>query len=59
MAKSDADISQREVERRRDDVLRVMLRTPPKPQSEMKIGKRKPSRSKSPQARKRRAQAKK
>jgi hypothetical protein len=33
--------SEQETKRRRDAVIRRMLNTPPKPQSEMKFGKRK------------------
>jgi hypothetical protein len=47
MAKSN-QISEREAIRRRDETLRVMLRTAPKPQSEMKLGYKKTSRLPNP-----------
>ncbi|MFZ3328507.1 MAG: hypothetical protein WA231_22655 [Methylocella sp.] len=39
--------SDEETARRRDDVIRRMANTPPKPHSEMKLGKRKPKVGKS------------
>ena len=38
---SDDEFSPEEIVRRRDAVIKHMLNTPPKPHSEMKIGKRK------------------
>jgi hypothetical protein len=38
---SDSNYSDDEIARRRDDVIRRMANTSPKPHSEMKIGKRK------------------
>jgi hypothetical protein len=37
--KSDTEFSEQETVRRRDAVIKHMLSTPPKPHSEMKIGK--------------------
>jgi hypothetical protein len=53
MAKPNTEISEREAEQRRDDVLRAMLSTPPKPQSETKFGKPRGKTGKSPNQRKR------
>jgi hypothetical protein len=39
---SDDSYSEQETARRRDEVIRRMANTPPKPQKEMKIGKCKP-----------------
>lgn len=36
------ELSDEEIARRRDEVIKRMANTPPKPHSEMKIGKRKP-----------------
>jgi hypothetical protein len=44
----DAQFSAEEMARRRDAVVRRMLNTPPKPHSEMKIGKHRAKRSKRP-----------
>lgn len=44
--------SEQETARRRDAVIKQMINTPPKPHSEMKVGKPKAKRSKSPIARK-------
>jgi hypothetical protein len=38
---SDTNYSDEEIARRRDDVIRRMANTPPKPHSAMKVGKRK------------------
>jgi hypothetical protein len=38
---SDSPLDDEEIARRRDAVIKHMLNTPPKPHSEMKIGKRK------------------
>jgi hypothetical protein len=46
--KQDEQYSEQETAERRDAVLKRMLNTPPKPHSEMKIGKRKEKSSKSP-----------
>jgi hypothetical protein len=46
--KNDDKFSEREAARRRDAVIKRMLATPPKPHSEMKIGKSKAKSSKSP-----------
>jgi hypothetical protein len=40
-SKQDDQFSELEVARRRDAVVKHMINTPPKPHSEMKIGKRK------------------
>jgi hypothetical protein len=45
--------SEQETARRRDTVIKRMLNTPPKPHSEMKVGKHKAKSSKSPTTRKR------
>jgi hypothetical protein len=37
----DPELNDAEIARRRDDVIRRMANTPPKPHSEMKVGKRK------------------
>jgi hypothetical protein len=37
----ETEFSDEEIPRRRDDVVRRMANTPPKPHSEMKVGKRK------------------
>jgi len=37
----DAPLTDEEIARRRDDVIRRMANTPPKPHSDMKVGKRK------------------
>jgi hypothetical protein len=37
--KSDNQYSEQETKRRRDAVIKLMLATPPKPHSEMKVGK--------------------
>jgi hypothetical protein len=37
----DPELNDAEIARRRDEVIRRMANTPPKPHSEMKIGKRK------------------
>jgi hypothetical protein len=41
MGNKDEQFSEQEIARRRDAVIKLMLNTPPKPHSEMKIGKRK------------------
>lgn len=46
--KSDDKYSEREIIARRDAVIKRMLATPPKPHSEMKIGKSKKKKIKSP-----------
>jgi hypothetical protein len=53
MIKNDDQYSERETARRRDAVIKKMLATPPKPHSEMKIGKSKTKSGKSPGAQKR------
>jgi hypothetical protein len=47
------DYSEAETARRRDAVIKRMLNTPPKPHSEMKLGKPKAKSGKSPGVRKR------
>jgi hypothetical protein len=44
----DGQFSDEETARRRDAVVKRMLNTPPKPHSEMKIGKRRAKRGKKP-----------
>jgi tRNA pseudouridine-54 N-methylase len=39
MTKADDQYSEQETKRRRDAVIKLMLATPPKPHSEMKVGK--------------------
>jgi hypothetical protein len=41
MGKDSNEYSDEEIARRRDDVIRRMANTPPKPHSEMKLGKHK------------------
>jgi hypothetical protein len=53
MKSGDDQFSDEEAARRRDALARHMLKTPPKPQSEMKLGKAK----KKPGARRKRNQA--
>jgi hypothetical protein len=48
---SDQSYSEQETGRRRDAVIKRMLATPPKPHSEMKIGKPKGKKAKSPKRR--------
>jgi hypothetical protein len=43
-----SQLDQKEIERRRDATLLQMLKTPPKPHSEMKLGKPKAKKAKSP-----------
>jgi hypothetical protein len=50
--KSDDHFSEKEIAERRDAAIRRMLNTPPKPHSEMKIGKHKTKAKKSPKTRK-------
>jgi hypothetical protein len=57
--KTGESYSPEETARRRDKIVRQMLATPPKPHSEMKIGKRKASRALSPRQKRRKSQAKK
>jgi hypothetical protein len=45
--KQDDHYSDQEAQRRTEAALRAAFNTPPKPQSEMKLGKRKSSRAKS------------
>jgi hypothetical protein len=52
MAKTSDDYSEQEIVRRRDAVIKRMLNTPPKPHSEMKLGKPRGKPSKSPKAKK-------
>jgi len=40
--RNEDQYSDEEIARRRDDVIRRMANTPPKPHSAMKVGKRKP-----------------
>jgi hypothetical protein len=49
---SDLQYSEQESARRRDAVIKHMLNTPPKPHSEMKLGKRTGKAGKSPKVRK-------
>lgn len=44
--RSDDQYSEKEIAERRDATIKRMLNTPPKPHSEMKIGKSKPKRKK-------------
>jgi hypothetical protein len=44
----DSSFSDEEIARRRDDVIRRMANTPPKPHSATKLGKRKPKSKTSP-----------
>ena len=46
------DYSEQEIARRRDAVIKRMLATPPKPHSEMKLGKPRGKPSKSPKVKK-------
>jgi hypothetical protein len=46
--RSDDQYSEQETAKRRDAVIKRMLATPPKPHSEMKIGKSKDKKRKSP-----------
>jgi hypothetical protein len=48
----DEQFSEQETARRRDAVIKQMINTPPKPHSEMKIGKPRAKRGKSPVRRK-------
>jgi hypothetical protein len=52
MRKRDEEFTAAETARRRDAVIKRMLATPPKPHSEMKIGKPRARRGKSPRAKK-------
>ena len=53
MAKNASDdYSEQEIARRRDAVIKRMLATPPKPHSEMKLGKPRGKLSKSPKIKK-------
>jgi hypothetical protein len=54
----DDHYSAREAQRRTEAAIRAAFNTPPKPQSELKLGKRKASRGKSRGAVKRKPQAK-
>ena len=56
---SEEAFSEQETQRRTEAALRAAFSAPHKPQSEMKLGKAKASRGKSPGARKRKSQAKK
>ncbi len=51
--KSSDQYSEQETARRRDAVIKRMLNTPPKPHSEMKIGKPRAKRGKNPAVSKR------
>jgi hypothetical protein len=51
---SDDEFSPEEIVRRRDAVIKHMLNTPPKPHSEMKLGKRKAKESAKPSPHKKR-----
>lgn len=57
--KSDELYTEQEAQRRAETALRAAFNAPHKPQSEMKIGKAKASRGKSPAAPARKARAKK
>jgi len=50
--RQDEQFSDRETAQRRDAVLKKMLATPPKPHSEMKLGKPRRKAQKSPEAEK-------
>jgi hypothetical protein len=50
--RKDEQYSEQETAQRRDAAIKRMLNTPPKPHSEMKIGKPKGRKSKSPRHRK-------
>jgi hypothetical protein len=41
VGRNEEQFTEEEIARRRDDVIRRMANTPPKPHSEMKLGKRK------------------
>ena len=45
MAKSEQQLSEKEIVRRRDEAVRRALNMPPKPHKDMKLGKRKPTSS--------------
>jgi hypothetical protein len=48
MPSKDDQFSEKETARRRDAVIKRMLQTPPKPHSEMKLGKPRGKRGKAP-----------
>lgn len=52
MGKADDHYSEQETAQRRDAVIKQMLATPPKPHSEMKLGKPRKKLAKSPNKRK-------